>query len=71
MIDRTALQCSIETKLDSIYSKYSSYSYEIVKQTVTYTPEWQLAVVSQIELELTPDGESFPSCVVLTTTITD
>ena len=68
-IDSTILNKSIETKLNSIYSKNYSYSYEIINQTLTFTPEEQLAIISQIELELIKNGDKHNTGVVLTTII--
>lgn len=70
-IDQAALNSSIESKLDTIYSDNDFYSYEIMNQTLTYTPDWQLAVVSQIELKITKGGNCYPTGVVLTTIIND
>lgn len=50
-INKDELSKSIDEKLKKIYSKYE-YSYEIVKQTLTLSPEEKTIVVSQIELEV-------------------
>ncbi len=50
-IDKDELAKSIDENLKEIYSKYE-YTYEIVKQTLTLSPEEKAVVVSQIALDV-------------------
>ena len=61
---------SINQKLGSIYSNLGEYSYSIVEQTLAYTPDGQLCIVSRIELDIYLDnGLSYSTGVVLATVI--
>lgn len=51
-IDKTKLTESVEKKLNEIYAKKFSYTYNIVDQTLTISPDGCVVVASQIELAL-------------------
>lgn len=65
-INGTELTASIEKKLNDIYSKYSTYSYNIVNQTLTISTDDRMVVVSQIEVRL---DDSHNTGVILATEI--
>lgn len=52
-IDKNALDNSIKLKLKDLYADEYQYTYKISRQTLTYSPENTLTVVSAIEVELT------------------
>lgn len=48
-IDKDILEKSVEKKLNQIYSDNYEFDYKIRQQTIAYSPEGDLVVVSQIE----------------------
>lgn len=53
----------------ALYGDYSSYNYEITEQTLTYTPENNLAIVSLVEVTVNTGETTIDSGIVLTTVI--
>lgn len=68
-VDVEKLNKAIEEKMQDLYGDYASYNYVITEQTLTYTPENNLAIVSLIELTVNTGETTINSGVVLTTVI--
>jgi hypothetical protein len=69
-INTSALDQSLHARLKDLYSDIGSYSYEIVNQTMAYSPDNQLTIVSEIELDIiTKTGDKYITGVVLSTII--
>ena len=57
-IDQTAVSKSLDAKIHKLYKDISeTFSYEPIKQTLTYTPEGNLVIVTDIDVTLS-DGRS-------------
>lgn len=67
-IDRDALDESLNLKIKALYGDRYTYSYDIYTQTLTYSPDGELTVVSAIDLELRSDV-TLVSGVMLATVI--
>lgn len=67
-IDRKALDESLNSKIKALYGDRYTYLYDIYKQTLTYSPDGELTVVSAIDLELRSDV-TLVSGVMLATVI--
>ena len=67
-VDKDVLQKSIDKKLNKIYTEDLgyNYTYKIVKQTLAYSPENDLVVVSQIEVSV---KDKYNTGVLLATVI--
>ncbi len=63
------LNKSIKEKMLVLYGEYSSYNYVITEQTLTYTPENNVAIVSLIEVTVNTGETTIDSGIVLTTAI--
>ncbi len=51
-INKEMLDQSIDVKLNAIYSDKYEYTYNIDKQVITYSPEGDLVICSQVEVSL-------------------
>lgn len=71
LIDNSAVDASVVAKLDELYGKDGTYTYEICRQTLTYTPEGELAVASVIDLEIKRNTGSDISTAIILATIVD
>ncbi len=68
-IDKEELRKSIDEKLKDIYSDYE-YSYNIVEQTLTLSPNEKVIVVSRIELAIKlPAKDGYETAVILVTEV--
>lgn len=68
LVDKTLLSQSVSKKLQALYADtFNSYTYEIVKQTLTLSPERELVIVSQVELDTTV----YETGVLLATVVAD
>ena len=70
-IDKEKLAASIDEKIKNLYGeKCVSYRYEIMKQTLTFSPDKDLVVASQIEVYITDKGgNEYGSGLVLSTIV--
>lgn len=67
-VDAEAVRTSLEARLDELYRDIGSYTYTIVKQTLAYSPEEELTLVSQIELHVDLEGgDGYDTAVILAT----
>ena len=68
-VNMEKLNNSIKEKMLALYGDYSSYNYEVTEQTLTYTPENNLAIVSLVEVTVNTGETTIDSGIVLTTVI--
>lgn len=69
-IDKAALDDSVKLKLKDLYEDEYQYKYKIFGQTLTYSPENVLTVISAIEVELmTNESDVFHTGLELATVI--
>ena len=77
-IEKEELDKALDNKLKELYSNIQdnsniqSYSYNVLKQTMAYTPENDLAIVSEVEVEIMlEDGSGYETAVSLATVVSD
>lgn len=69
-IDNSAVDASVAAKLHELFGKDGTYTYEIDRQTLTYTPEGKLAVASVIDLEIDRfTGSDISTAIILATVV--
>lgn len=69
-IDLLEVEQSVKNKLEVLYGEKKGYSYKIVEQTMTYSPEEDLVLESVVEVEVELDnGSKYSTGVVISTVV--